>query len=503
MARVLEEAPPRLGERLRVEAVERGVARPPCRRSPRPRPRRARRGVAAAAGALEPSRPCFVDPRADAVHEDRELLHVLRAVREALPRAVAGGVAPARERGERDPADAAREEELEGVDRVLHDRPLVDAVAQPVERLADEAREGERGVERPAEVGPLDAERGELVRRLHHEVAPLAHVGRRPAQRRERALERGERPVLRQRRRRGDEPGGEVREDLAGPHAVRADLVGDDEPAGARAGRGAEHVHLREAGQRDDPVAPLGVGEGRVDEPADVVEPLVDRVVEDVAAVLHRDAHQLLDERARVDAAGRVVRVVEDDGGDPALARGAGRAASGSGRNSGAVVGSSTTVLPARSTNQSYSQLGRGTTTPEPSAPRTSRTMARPARVPGREEDLVGQEADLGGGVVEEAVAVEELGDLAPDVHPADRGAVAVDRVPRDPLRGPDDLGVRREVGVLVVALGQVERALLLDAAREEADERLGRREGAGGEAADGRRPPGQASGAGPWSSSR
>ena len=57
--------------------------------------------------------------------------------------------------------------------------------------------------------------------------------------------------------------------------------------------------------------------------------------------------------------------------------------ASGSGRNSGAEVGSSTTVLPARSTNQSYSQLGRGTTTPEPSAPSTSSTNASPARVPG------------------------------------------------------------------------------------------------------------------------
>ncbi len=56
---------------------------------------------------------------------------------------------------------------------------------------------------------------------------------------------------------------------------------------------------------------------------------------------------------------------------------------SGSGRNSGADVGSSTTLLPARSTNQSYSQLGRGTTTPDPSAPRTSRTKASPARVPG------------------------------------------------------------------------------------------------------------------------
>ena len=55
----------------------------------------------------------------------------------------------------------------------------------------------------------------------------------------------------------------------------------------------------------------------------------------------------------------------------------------GSGRNSGGAVGSSTTFLPARSTNQSYSQLGRGTTTPEPSSPSTSSTKASPARVPG------------------------------------------------------------------------------------------------------------------------
>ena len=39
--------------------------------------------------------------------------------------------------------------------------------------------------------------------------------------------------------------------------------------------------------------------------------------------------------------------------------------------------------LPARSMNQSYSQLGRGTMTPLPSAPRTSRSMASPERVPG------------------------------------------------------------------------------------------------------------------------
>ena len=54
----------------------------------------------------------------------------------------------------------------------------------------------------------------------------------------------------------------------------------------------------------------------------------------------------------------------------------------GSGRNSGGAVGSSTRRLPARSTNQSYSQLGRGTTTPVPSVPSTSSTMASPDRVP-------------------------------------------------------------------------------------------------------------------------
>ena len=225
VARVREELLPRDRERLRVEAVEGVVAVGRADALPDGVEGR-RRGVPGRrrGGGARPEASLLRDPRADAVDEDRQLLHVLRAVREPLPRAVAGRVG-AGEGDERDPPDAAREEELEGVDRVLHDGPLVDAAAEPVERLADEAREGERGVERAAEVGPLDAERGQLVGRLRHEVAPFRHVGRRAPEDGERALERGEGPVLREGRRGGDEPGGEVREDLAGPHAVRADLV--------------------------------------------------------------------------------------------------------------------------------------------------------------------------------------------------------------------------------------------------------------------------------------
>ena len=392
-----------------------------------------------------------------------------------------GALAPAGERDERDPAHAAGEEELERVDGVLHHGLLVDAVAQPIEGLADEAGEGERRVERAAEVGPLDAERGELVGRVGHEVAPLAHVGRGAAQRGERALQRGERPVLGERRGRGHEPGGEVREDLARLHAVRADLVGDDEPAGAGTGRGAEHVHLRQPRERHHPVPPLGVGEGGVDEPADVVEPLVDRVVEDVAAVLDRDPHELLDEGARVDAAGRVVGVVQDDGGDPARSeepRELLRVREELGRRRGQLDHplarplDEPVVLPARPRHDD----SRAVLAEDLEHDGEPRARAR------REEDLVGLEAHDRVGVVEQPVAVEELGDLAPHVHPPDRRPIAVDGVAGDPLRGAHDLGVGLEVGVLVVALRQVQRALLLHSAREEADVGLGGRESAGGQ---------------------
>jgi len=49
-----------------------------------------------------------------------------------------------------------------------------------------------------------------------------------------------------------------------------------------------------------------------------------------------------------------------------------------------------------------------------------------------------------------------------------------VDRVARDALRRAHYFRVRREIGVLVVALGEVEGAFLLDAPRKHADERLG-----------------------------
>ena len=69
------------------------------------------------------------------------------------------------------------EQELERVHGVPHDGALADAVAQRSERLADEAGEGQRRVERAAEVRPLDAEVRELVRGLQHEVPPGAHIG--------------------------------------------------------------------------------------------------------------------------------------------------------------------------------------------------------------------------------------------------------------------------------------------------------------------------------------
>ena len=155
----------------------------------------------------------------------------------------------------------------------------------------------------------------------------------------------------------------------------------------------------------------------------------------------------------------------------------------GSGRNSGAVGGQldhllagaldEPVVLPARARHDHARSVGAEHLEHD----RESGARAR------REQHLVRLEADLGVGVVEQPVAVEELGDLAAHVHPSDRGPVAVHGVAGDALRGPHHFRVRREVGVLVVALRQVERAFLLDAAREQADERLGRGQRAGGEA--------------------
>jgi len=113
-ARLLEEAPTGCGERLRIEAVERVVAigradALPHRIERRPRGRR--RGSPGAQPAL------LLDPCADASHEDREFLDVLRAVRETLPGAVARGtVRAAREGGERNAAHAARQQQFESVD---------------------------------------------------------------------------------------------------------------------------------------------------------------------------------------------------------------------------------------------------------------------------------------------------------------------------------------------------------------------------------------------------
>ena len=132
--------------------------------------------------------------------------------------------------------------------------------------------------------------------------------------------------------------------------------------------------------------------------------------------------------------------------------------------------------------NQSYSQLGRVTTTPEPSAPSTSSTIASPARVPGVNSTSSGRKRTSSTGIVDQAVAIEELRDFIAHVHASDRRAVTVDGVARDPLSRTDDLRVGSEVRVLVVALREVERAFLLDSASELSDERFGSRQGAAGE---------------------
>ena len=479
VARMREKATPRLGEFARVQPVEGVIAAIRAGALPHGilwRARLRRRGRRGSKPAL------LLDARPHALHEDGKLLDVLRAIGEPLPRAVAvRTVLAARECDERYAAHAAGKQELESVDRVAHDRLLVNAVAQAIERLANQAGKRERRIERPAEVGALDTERGDLVGGAQHEVAPLAHVWRRPAQRRQRALQCRERPVLRQRRRRGNQPCGQVGENFARPHAVRADLVRDDEPAGACAGRGAEHVHLRQARHRDDPVAPFGAREGGVDEPAHVVETLIDRIVEHVAAMLHCHAHQFLDEGARVDPACRVVRIVDDDGGHAALRQQTvellrvGKEFRRRRRQLDDFLAGpldEPVVLPAR---------------PRYDDPRAvcAQHLEHDGEAGARarsEQDLVRQEPNLGIRVVEQAVAVEELGDLAADVHPADRRSVAVHGIARDALRRANDLGMRREVRVLVVALRKVQRAFLLDAAGKEADEGLRRRKRAGRE---------------------
>ena len=67
--------------------------------------------------------------------------------------------------------------------------------------------------------------------------------------------------------------------------------------------------------------------------------------------------------------------------------------------------------------------------------------------------------------------------DLATDVGAPDRRPVAVDRVAGDALRGPDHFRVRGEVGVLVVALGEVEGPFLLHASGERPHQGFGRGE--------------------------
>ena len=105
---------------------------------------------------------------------------------------------------------------------------------------------------------------------------------------------------------------------VARPPQHRADLIREHDPARARACRGAEHVHLRETREQHHAVAPLGIRECGIHERVDVVEALIHRVVEDVHAMLDGDAYQLLDERARKNAASGVVRIVEDQRRDVA-----------------------------------------------------------------------------------------------------------------------------------------------------------------------------------------
>ena len=195
----------------------------------------------------------------------------------------------------------------------------------------------------------------------------------------------------------------------------------------------------------------------------------------------HGDPHQLLDQFARIDAPGRIVRVVDDDRGDAAAGEQAvqflrigqeARRLGGQLHHLLAGTLDEPVVLPARP----WHDHTRAVCAEHFEHDREAGARAR------REEDLIRLEAHLGVGVVEQSVAVEELGNFAADVHSTDGRAVAVDGVAGDALGRAHDLRVGREVGVLVVALRQVEGALLLDASREHADERLGRGEGAGGE---------------------
>src|ERR1035438_3315042 len=109
---MLEEAAPLRREGRDVEAVERGV--PGFRAPAEPDGRLDRSLLPEGRGGARARATTALDSGTHAVHEDRELAYAFRAVGQALPGPVAGGVA-AGERRERDASDAAREEEVESV----------------------------------------------------------------------------------------------------------------------------------------------------------------------------------------------------------------------------------------------------------------------------------------------------------------------------------------------------------------------------------------------------
>jgi hypothetical protein len=192
--------------------------------------------------------------------------------------------------------------------------------------------------------------------------------------------------------------------------------------------------------------------------------------------VPHRDADQRLDQRARIDAPGGVVRVVEDHGGD-ATPREQQIELLGIGLEPRRVRGQlddplarprdEPVVLPARARHDDARSVG-------PQDLQHHRQAATRTR---GEEHLVGQESHSRGGIVELSVAVDELRDGRAYFHASHRRAIAVNGVARDALRPAHDLGMRREVRILVVALGEIQRALLLDAPCKHAHQGFGRRE--------------------------
>src|SRR5207244_13253417 len=103
-----------------IEAIERRIAL----RGAGARPDRVAEGRRSALGGGARSMPRLtLDPLADAIHEDCELADVLRSIGQALPGSIFRRMCSG-ERGDRNPADAAREQKIERVLRRSDDRPL-------------------------------------------------------------------------------------------------------------------------------------------------------------------------------------------------------------------------------------------------------------------------------------------------------------------------------------------------------------------------------------------